>query len=76
MVAVDQRKDVTLLLVENHMTSVNLMRYAKSPVPFVVYPSTQGADSVERFSEEMVLSGSEHFKSGSALIEATLQGKL
>ena len=76
MDAVDQRKDVTLLLVENHMTSVNLMRYAKNPVPFVVYPSTQGADSVERFNEEMVSSGSEHFKSGSALIEAFLNGKL
>jgi 2,3-bisphosphoglycerate-independent phosphoglycerate mutase len=58
------------------MTSVNLMRYAKSPVPFVVYPSTQGADTVEQFNEEMVQSGSEHFKSGSALIEAFLNGKL
>ncbi len=76
MDAVDQQKDVTLLLVENHMTSVNLMRYAKDPVPFVAYPSAQGADKVERFNEEMVLSGSEHFKSGSALIEAYLQGKL
>ena len=76
MNAVDQRKDVTLLLVENHMSSVNLMRYAKSPVPFVVYPSTQGADSLERFNEEIVLSGSEHFKSGSTLIDAFLNGKL
>ena len=76
MDAVDQRKDVTLLLVENHLSSVNLMRYTKSPVPFVVYPSTQGADRVEQFNEEMVLSGSEHFKSGPALIEAYLQGKL
>jgi 2,3-bisphosphoglycerate-independent phosphoglycerate mutase len=74
--SVNQRNDVTLLLVENHMTSVNLMRYAKHPVPFVVYPSTQGADPVEQFNEEMVLSGSEHFKSGSALIEEYLQGKL
>ena len=76
MEAVDQRKDITLLLVENHMTSVNLMRYSKDPVPFVVYPSTQGADKVERFTEEIVLVGSDHFKSGSALTEAFLQGKL
>jgi len=76
MDAMDQREDVTLLLVENHMTSVNLMRYAKSPVPFVAYPSTQGADKVEQFNEEMVLSASEHFKSGSDLIEAFLNGKL
>ena len=76
MDAVDQRKDVTLLLVENQMTSVNLMRYAKDPVPFVVYPSTQGADRAEQFNEELVLGGSDHFKSGAALIEACLQGKL
>ena len=74
--AVDQRKDVTLLLVENHMSSVNLMRYAKNPVPFVVYPSTQGADRAEQFNEELVLGGSDHFKTGSALTEAFLQGKL
>jgi 2,3-bisphosphoglycerate-independent phosphoglycerate mutase len=76
MKAVDQRKDVTLLLVENHMTSVNLMRYAKDPVPFVVYPSAQGADRAEQFNEELVSGGSDHFKSGTDLMEAFLQGKL
>jgi len=74
--AVDQRKDVALLIVENHMSSVNLMRYTKDPVPFVAYPSTQGADAVERFDEKITSSGSEHFKSGPALIETYLQGKL
>ena len=74
--AVDQDKDITLLLVENHMSSVNLMRYTKDPVPFVVYPSCKGPDAVERFNEEMILSASEHFKSGPALIEAFMQGNL
>ena len=74
--AVDQREDVTLLLVENHMSSVNLMRYAKNPVPFVVYPSTQGTDRAEHFNEELVLGGSDHFKSGPELMEAFLDGKL
>jgi len=74
--AVNQRKDVTLLLVENHMSSVNLMRYAKSPVPFVVYPSTQGAGRAEQFNEELVLGGSDHFKTGPDLMESFLQGKL
>jgi len=64
------------LLVENHMSSVNLMRYSKNPIPFVVYPSTQGADRAEQFNEELVLGGSDHFKSGSDLMEAYLQGKL
>ena len=76
MAAVEQRKDVTLLLVENQMSSVNLMRYSKNPVPFVVYPSVQGADRAEQFNEELVLGGSDHFKSGPALMEAYLQGKL
>ncbi len=74
--AVDQDEDLTLLLVENHMSSVNLMRYTKDPVPFVVYPSSKGSDAVERFNEEMVLNGSEHFKSGPELIEAFLYGLL
>ncbi|MDH5641517.1 MAG: 2,3-bisphosphoglycerate-independent phosphoglycerate mutase, partial [Nitrospira sp.] len=74
--AVDRDKDLTLLLVENHMSSVNLMRYTKDPVPFVAYPSSRGADAVEQFNEEMVQSGSEHFKSGPALMEAFLQGNL
>ncbi|MDH5762771.1 MAG: 2,3-bisphosphoglycerate-independent phosphoglycerate mutase [Nitrospinota bacterium] len=74
--AVEKDNDLALLLVENHMSSVNLMRYTKDPVPFVVYPSTQGADAVERFNEEVVKSGAEHFKSGSELIEAFLQGRL
>ncbi len=76
MDAVEENGDLTLLLVENHMTSVNIMRYTKDPVPFVAYPSTRGADAVERFDEGIVMNGSEHFKSGPALIEAFLQGKL
>ncbi len=76
LAAVDQDKELTLLLVENHMSSVNLMRYTKDPVPFVAYPSSKGSDAVEQFNEEMVRSGAEHFKSGPALMEAFLQGKL
>ncbi len=76
LAAVDQDKELTLLLVENHMSAVNLMRYTKDPVPFVAYPSVKEPDAVERFNEEVVLNGSEHFKSGPALIEAFLNGKL
>lgn len=76
LAAVDQDKDLALLLVENHMSSVNLMRYTKDPVPFVAYPSSKGSGAVERFNEEIVRSGAEHFKSGPALIEAFLNGNL
>ncbi|NIQ03438.1 MAG: phosphoglycerate mutase [Nitrospinaceae bacterium] len=76
MEAVDRRDDLSLLLVENHMSSVNLMKYTKDPVLFVAYPSGKGADEVKIFNEEMVLSGSEHFKSGSELIEAFLNNRL
>lgn len=74
--AVDQRDDLKLLLTECHMSSVNLMRYKNTPVPFVAYPSSKGKDDVEAFSEDIVQSGSEHFKSGPQLIETFFKGAL
>ena len=73
---VDQRDDISILLVENHMSSVNLMRYTDDPVPFVVYPSKRGADDVKQFNENINQNGSVHFKSGPELMEAYLQGTL
>lgn len=76
MAAADENSDLRLLLVENHMSSVNLMRYTKSAVPLVVYPSGKGADEVAVYNEEIVLGGAEHFKSGPALMEAFLSNQL
>ncbi len=74
--AMETNKDVTLMVTENHMSSVDLMRYKDGPVPFVVYPSQKGKDAVDKFDEDIVQSGSEHFKDGPALMEALLKGAL
>jgi 2,3-bisphosphoglycerate-independent phosphoglycerate mutase len=74
--AMETDKDMRLLLVESHMSSVNLMKYKNDPVPFVVYPSAQSPDHIEKFDEEIVTSGSEHLKQGPALLEAFLKGIL
>ncbi len=47
LTAMESRNDVTLLLTENHISSVDLMRYKRGAVPFVVYPSSKGPDAIE-----------------------------
>jgi len=74
--AMETDKDMRLLLMESHMSSVNLMKYKSDPVPFVVYPSARASDSIEKFDEEIITSGSEHFKQGPELIDAFLKGNL
>lgn len=76
LTAIASRDDVTLLLTENHISSVDLMRYKRGAVPFVVCPSTQGPDSIEKFDEDIVQSGTEHFKNGPELMETFFKGAL
>lgn len=76
LTAMETRKDVTLMVTESHMSSVDRMRYGDGPVPFAVYPSQKGKDSIEHFDEDLVQNGSEHFKDGPSLIEALLKGAL
>jgi len=70
------RGDVKLLVTENHMSSVDVMRYTREPVPFVVYPARDGADGRDRFDETLKDPADTHFKSGPELIEAFLNGTL
>lgn len=72
----ETRRDITLMVTETHMSSVDRMRYGEGPVPFAVYPSRKGKDSIETFDEDLVQNGSEHFKDGPSLIEALLKGAL
>ena len=74
--ALASRNDVTLLLTENHISSVDLMRYKRGAVPFVVCPSAKGPDAIKKFDEDIVQSGSEHFKDGPALMETFFKGTL
>ena len=72
----DARKNFRMMVVENHLSSVNFMKYHKDPVPFVIYPPPKNADKVQKYDEEIVQDSSTHFKSGHSLIEDFLQNKL
>ncbi len=62
------RGNVRVLVTENHMSSVDLMRYKKSPVPFVMYPGSPAENTPSGFDEELVTNGSAPVKSGQELI--------
>jgi len=76
LTALENQNDVTLLLTENHISSVDLMRYKRGAVPFVVFPSTHGPDAIQKFDEDIVQSSAQHFKSGPALMETLFKGTL
>ncbi len=51
--AVELRGNVKMLVTENHMSSVDLMRYKKTAVPYALYPASGGAVANEAvFTEE------------------------
>ena len=72
----DARNDVRLLVTENHVSSVNFMKYYKDPSPFAVYPSATGPDQALKFDEDILLDGPAHFTDGASLIDALFQDKL
>lgn len=74
--AIEGRKDVKILLAVNQMCSANLMKFTRDPVPFVIYPARKGSDSIQQFDEEIVRSGSEHFQTGPALMDALFKEEL
>ncbi len=72
----DARDDVRLLVVENHVSSVNFMKYYKDPALFAIYPSAKGPDKVQKYDEDILQDSAVHFKDGASLIEALFQNKL
>ena len=74
--AAENRNDVKVLLVVNHLSSVDLMKYSKDEVPFVVYPAKNGPDKIEKFDEEILKECSEIYKEGHSLIDALFKGAL
>ncbi len=74
--ALSGRNDVKMLLVVNHMTSANLMKYARDEVPFLVYPATSETGSTQQFDEKILADKHNHFPTGQGLIAAFLQDKL
>ncbi len=73
---IETRRDVNLLLVEPHRSSANLMKYNNVAVPFVTFNSENKPDSVEKFDEEILRTGSNHLKNGTNLIEEFLKNTL
>ncbi len=69
-------KDTRLLIVENLQSSVVLMKYKNTPVPYVAYPSNEEPDSVEAFTEESLQKGPGKFNEGPSLIKAFLNNTL
>ncbi len=72
----DARDDLRLLVTENHVSSVNFMKYYKDPSPFAVFPCATGPDQALKFDEDILLDGAAHFKDGASLVEALFQNKL
>ena len=71
-----KRNDVKMLLVVNHMCSANLMRFSRDAVPFAAYPAVSGADSIQKFDEEIVTAASKHFANGPDLMSTWFRGEL
>lgn len=74
--ALATQKDVKILFVVNHVSSVVHMKYTSDAVPYVVCPARQGADSVKQFDENILRNGSGQFRDGPALVEALFKGEL
>jgi 2,3-bisphosphoglycerate-independent phosphoglycerate mutase len=74
--ALDNRDDIKMLLVENHVSSASLMKYTKDHVPFLACPASAGNGSAAGFDEKILDADNIHFKSGPQLMEAFLKDRL
>lgn len=72
----ENRNDLKVLLVVNHISSVDLMKYSRDEVPFVVYPARKGPDKIEKFDEDILKESSEVYKEGHFLIDALFKEEL
>jgi 2,3-bisphosphoglycerate-independent phosphoglycerate mutase len=59
--------DVKMMVVVNHMTSAVAVKYGKERVPFVIN-SGNGTSVADKFDENLLHKGSNHFKSGPELM--------
>ncbi|KMP11788.1 phosphoglycerate mutase [Candidatus Nitromaritima sp. SCGC AAA799-A02] len=63
------KADVKIMVVVNHMSSAVAVKYGKERVPFAIYPDTR-ADATDKFDENLLHSGTDHFNSGPDLMNA------
>ncbi len=69
--ATAKNTDVKMMVVVNHMSSAVAVKYGKERVPFVI-SADNGTRSADKFDENLLNEGSEHFKSGPELMNAFL----
>ena len=60
--------DIKMMVVVNHMSSAVAVKYGKERVPFVI-SKQNGVSSSDKFDENLLHEGSNHFKSGPELMD-------
>jgi len=53
--AMETMEDIKMMVVVNHVSSAMSMKYERSPVPYLVYPSTSGTS--DQYDEQLLETG-------------------
>ena len=74
--ALEVQQETKLLIVENHVSSISLMKYDRTPVPYLVYSCKPGNDisGVKKYDEQILETGKK-FNTAYELIEAFFNNK-
>ena len=75
--ALETQDATKLLIVVNHVSSVALMKYDRSPVPYLVYSSkpAEKTSGLDKYDEKILETG-KSFKTSAELIESFLNNKI
>ncbi|MBT3922736.1 MAG: phosphoglycerate mutase [Nitrospina sp.] len=71
--AMETMKDVKMMVVVNHVNSAQLMKYDRSPVPYLVYPASSG--NANQYDEQLLETG-KSFSNAPDLLTAFLTDQL
>ena len=74
--ALETQEETKLLIVENHISSVSLMKYDRAPVPYLLYSSKIGNETsgLHKYDEQILETG-KRFNTAYELIEAFFNNK-
>ena len=74
--ALEVQQETKLLIVENHVSSISLMKYDRTPVPYLVYSCKPGNDTsgLKKYDEQILETGKK-FNTAYELIEAFFNNK-
>lgn len=71
--AMETMGNVKMLVVENHVSSAQMMKYDRSPVPYMVYPASPG--NADQYDEQILATG-KTFSNAPDLLTAFLTDQL